>query len=44
MYEALQHFQIPNKLLRLVKVTVDNMVANVQVQTEVMELFEIRGG
>jgi hypothetical protein len=44
IYEALQHFQIPSKLLRLVKVPVDNTVANVQVQTEMMELFEIRGG
>ena len=44
MYETLQHFQVPNKLLRLVKVTVDSTVANVQVLTEMMELFEIRGG
>jgi len=33
MYKVLQHFQIPNKLIRLVKATMDNMVAKVQVQT-----------
>ena len=42
IYEALQHFQIPNKLIRLAKATMDNTVAKVQVQTEMMELFEIR--
>jgi tRNA splicing ligase len=41
-YEALQHFQIPNKLIRLVKATMDNTVAKVQVQKEMIELFEIR--
>jgi hypothetical protein len=44
IYEALQYFPIPNTLIRLVKATVHNMVAKVQVQTEMTVLFEIRGG
>jgi hypothetical protein len=40
----MRHCNISNKLLRLVKVTVDSTVANVQVLTELMERFEVRGG
>ena len=39
IYEALQHFQIPNKLIRLVKATMANTVAKVEVQTEMMGNF-----
>ena len=35
---ALQHFQIPNKTIILVKLVMDDMVAKVQVQTEMTEL------
>jgi hypothetical protein len=42
--EALQHFQIPNKMIILVKTIVDDTVAKVQVQTVMTELFEIRDG
>ena len=41
IYEALQHFQTPNKLIRLVKTTMDSTVAKVQVQTEMMELLKL---
>jgi len=44
IYEALQHFQIPSKMIILVRVIMDDMVAKVQVQTEMMDLFEIRDG
>jgi hypothetical protein len=42
MYEVLQHLQIPNKLIRLVKATMDNMVAEVQVQTHMLNSTEYR--
>ena len=41
MYEVLQHFQIPNKLIRLVKATMDNMLAKVQVQTHMSNSTEL---
>jgi Reverse transcriptase (RNA-dependent DNA polymerase). len=44
IYEALQHIQIPNKHIILVKAIMDNRVAKVQVKTEMTGLFEIRGG
>ena len=44
IYRALEYFQIPNKLIRLVKATMDNMAAKVQLQTEMTELLEIRDG
>ena len=44
IYEALQYFLIPDTLIRLVKATMDNMVAKDQVQREMTVLFEIRGG
>ena len=42
--KAVQHSQIPYKLIRLVKATMDNMVAKVEVQTKMTELFGIRDG
>jgi len=42
MYEVLQHIQIPNKLIRLVKATMDNMVAKVQVQTHTSNSTELK--
>jgi hypothetical protein len=42
--EALQHFQIPNKMIIQVKMIMDDMVVEVQVQAEMTELFEIRDG
>jgi len=42
IYVALQYFPIPNTLIRLVKATMHNTVAKIQVQTEMTILFEIR--
>jgi predicted RNA-binding protein with EMAP domain len=39
--EALQHFQITNKLIKLVEVTMDNMAVKVQVQAMTTELSTI---
>jgi len=36
------HIQIPNKLIRLVKATMDNTVAKIQVQIEMTKLFKVR--
>ena len=44
IYVALQYFPIPSTLIRLVKATMHNMVAKVQVQTEMTVLFEVRDG
>jgi hypothetical protein len=44
MYEALQYFPIFNTMIRLVKATMRNTVAKVQVQTEMTVLFVIRDG
>jgi len=44
IYEALQYFPISNTLIRLVKATMCNTGAKVQVQTKMTVLFEIRDG
>jgi hypothetical protein len=42
--DSVRREKIPNKLIELVKATVDNMVAKVEVQTKMTEIFEIRDG
>jgi len=42
--EALQHLQIPNKMIILLKTIMDDTVAKVEVETEMVELVEIRNG
>jgi hypothetical protein len=43
-YDRVRREKIPNKLIELVKVTVDIMVAKLEVQTKMTEIFEIRDG
>lgn len=43
-YDSVRREKIPNKLIELVKLTVGNMVAKVEVQTKMTEIFKIRDG
>jgi hypothetical protein len=43
-YDSVRREEIPNKLIELVKATVDNMGAKAEVQTKMTEIFEIRYG
>ena len=44
LYNILSDFKIPNKLIRLIQVTMTGMMAQVKVKAELSETFEVRQG